>query len=271
MTAREAFGVELRRRRGQAQLSLSQLAARVHYSKSHLSKIESGSQSVTTTFARMCDAALEANGELLALAAEPPPAAADRADDGLDDDYWSVRLDPDGIGHFAPVAGHGADFAATFGPNFAAGQYPIDPAIAIPLFRGRFDQARSFGQLVNAALTLPMLIAETHILRSLASKASADASAGLWRLAAHYAEYLGWMSQESGSNRQALYWTRIAVRMAIRGGYESLRPFALVREADMTLYEDDGHQTIELSRQAAADTAADSRIRGLAAQREAQG
>jgi hypothetical protein len=124
---------------------------------------------------------------------------------------------------------------------------------------------------VNAALTLPMLIAETHILRSLASKASVEAGAGLWRLAAHYAEYLGWMSQESGSNRQALYWTKIAVRMAIRGGYESLRPFALVREADMTLYEDDGRQTIELSRQAAADTAADSRIRGLAAQREAQG
>ena len=38
----KSFGAELRRRRVAAGLSLAQLAARIHYSKGYLSKIETG-------------------------------------------------------------------------------------------------------------------------------------------------------------------------------------------------------------------------------------
>jgi hypothetical protein len=107
-------------------------------------------------------------------------------------------------------------------------------------------------------------------LRGLATNTPED-SAGLWQMAARYAEYIGWMSQESGNDQQAWWWTALAVRMAERAGDESWRPFALLRRADMTLYADDALQTIELTQRAQADAAATARVRGLAAQREAQG
>jgi tetratricopeptide (TPR) repeat protein len=107
-------------------------------------------------------------------------------------------------------------------------------------------------------------------LRGLAANAPED-SAGLWQTAARYAEYIGWMSQESGNDQQAWWWTALAVRMAERAGDESWRPFALLRRADMTMYADDALQTIELTQRAQADDAATPRVRGLAAQREAQG
>lgn len=269
MTGRETFGVELRRRRQQAELSLSQLAARVHYTKGYLSKIESGSQSASATFVRMCDAALEANGELVALATAPTRVEHDGHDDGPTDGAWTMSLSPDGTGHFAPVATR--DVGAAFWPSPTPGRDPVEPSTTLALFRARFQQARSFGQQVSAAVALPMVIVETHALRGLARNLPAESAAGLWRLAAQYAEYAGWMSQESGDDRQAWWWTRTAVQMAARAGDESLRPFALVRKADMTLHADDAHQTIDLARQAQADTAATPRVRGLAAQREAQG
>jgi transcriptional regulator with XRE-family HTH domain len=64
----KTFGDELRRRRAAANLSLSDLAMLVHYSKGHLSKIENGQQRPSPALARQCDAALDAKGELTALA-----------------------------------------------------------------------------------------------------------------------------------------------------------------------------------------------------------
>jgi tetratricopeptide (TPR) repeat protein len=274
MVDRIDFGADLRRRRQLAGVSLSQFAVLVHYSKGYLSKIESGSQAVQPAFARLCDAALNANGELIALAAAPAnveqPDEPD--DDGPCTGSWSMSLDPDGTGYFTQVTGTGQDVAAApFGPTAAAARYAADPSTTLTLFRSRFEQARLFAQIVSAALALPMLIAETHAVRGLASNAPEEASAGLWRLAAQYAEFVGWMTQESGNDQQALWWTRMAVRMAAHAGDESLRPFALVRQADVTLHADDAYQTIELAQQAQAHSAATARIRGLAAQREAQG
>lgn len=64
------FGPELRRRRLAAGLTLDRLAALVHYSKSHLSKVETGQKSPTPELARWCDTALGAGGTLAALVPE---------------------------------------------------------------------------------------------------------------------------------------------------------------------------------------------------------
>jgi DNA-binding transcriptional regulator YiaG len=63
------FGDELRRLRTAAGLSLTQLAEKAHYSKGHLSKIETGMRLPTAGLARHCDAVLAAGGVLVALAA----------------------------------------------------------------------------------------------------------------------------------------------------------------------------------------------------------
>ncbi|MEU8034585.1 helix-turn-helix domain-containing protein [Streptomyces sp. NPDC049099] len=63
-----AFGEELRRWRTERGLSLTALAGIIHYSRGHISRVERGEKPATEEFARMCDQALMADGELLALA-----------------------------------------------------------------------------------------------------------------------------------------------------------------------------------------------------------
>ena len=70
------FGTELRRRRIEAALSLNDLARLVHYSKSHLSKVETGAKPASIDLARQCDAALSAGGSLSRLVASGACKAA---------------------------------------------------------------------------------------------------------------------------------------------------------------------------------------------------
>lgn len=268
MTGQVAFGAELRRRRQLAGLSLAQFGERVHYSKGYLSKIESGAQMAHPAFARLCDAELNADGALIALV-----TTTTHRDEPVDEDpftgFWNMNLAPDGTGQFIPMPGPAVDPGV--GLRLTAGRATVDPAAAVALFDARFLAARSLGQIVSSALALPTLIVETHTLRSLATGAPRDEAGELWQLAARYAEYVGWMAQEWGNDQQAWWWTQLAVRMAARSGDESWRPFSYLRRADMTLHADDGQQTIELAQRAQADDAATMRVRGLAAQREAQG
>ncbi len=54
-------------------MSLTALTARVHYSKSHLSKVENGHATANREFAVACDSVLGAGGALTALVAVPEP------------------------------------------------------------------------------------------------------------------------------------------------------------------------------------------------------
>ncbi|GAA2555608.1 hypothetical protein GCM10010398_49340 [Streptomyces fimbriatus] len=69
-----SFPAELRRLRQARGLSLADLARQTHYSKGYLSKIETGMKRATADIARICDRVLGAEGELLRLVQEGPPA-----------------------------------------------------------------------------------------------------------------------------------------------------------------------------------------------------
>ncbi|WP_395298044.1 helix-turn-helix domain-containing protein [Kitasatospora hibisci] len=79
------FGTVLRTLRREAGLSQADLAGRVHYDKSHISKVENGDKPATAEFARACDRALRAGGSLVALATRGhcpyPGLASFRAED----------------------------------------------------------------------------------------------------------------------------------------------------------------------------------------------
>ncbi|MEV0279097.1 helix-turn-helix transcriptional regulator [Streptomyces sp. NPDC050610] len=75
MTSDERFGDALRSRREAANLSLSGLAALTHYSKGYLSRVENGRRPAVRELALRCDVALDAEGELIALAPPPPDPA----------------------------------------------------------------------------------------------------------------------------------------------------------------------------------------------------
>jgi transcriptional regulator with XRE-family HTH domain/tetratricopeptide (TPR) repeat protein len=273
------FGAELRRMRMAAGLSLAELADRVHYSKGYLSKIETGRQPASADVAMRCDATLDASGELAALAARSAQTSASSVDD-LDHDVtneqaWVVTLIPDGGSRFASMSRRQALVAGTatlIGFSLPAPAMPTpagDEAIA-GSFWSMFDHFRQLGQVMSPGVVLPGLIAQTHTLRSLAATVSPAARQELLLLAARYAEYTGWMAQESGDDQAAIWWTAQAVGMAA-GLDPDLAAYALVRRALITFYRDDADQTLRLARQAQADLRVAPRIRGLAAQREAQG
>ncbi|MEV6912933.1 helix-turn-helix domain-containing protein, partial [Amycolatopsis sp. NPDC051071] len=74
-----AFGPELRRQRLAAGLSLTELAARIHYSRGYLDKVENGTASPNAVLAELCDAEFSGDGSLAAILpsdAERPPVPA---------------------------------------------------------------------------------------------------------------------------------------------------------------------------------------------------
>ncbi|MFE2721924.1 multiprotein-bridging factor 1 family protein [Kitasatospora sp. NPDC059327] len=271
------FGPELRRRRIAAGLTLTRLAELLNYSKGHLSKIERGHKTPPPDLARRCDARLGAGGELERLvpsAAPEPGTGVDGAT--VDDEAWLLRVGrdgvrwPGGLGRRQLLAVGatsllGAGVAAAVVPRQAAAETaPVD------IFRLQFDQMRTLGQTTDPGVLLPLLTVQTHTLRELAVQAGASSRPTLLALAARYAEYAGWMAQEAGDDPAALWWTARAVELAEAGGDRDLASYALVRRALVTLYAGDAAQTVELVARA-QEGRLPPRIRGLAAQREAQG
>ncbi|MFF4985752.1 helix-turn-helix domain-containing protein [Streptosporangium saharense] len=269
------FGGELRRRRLAAGLTLGDLAGMVHYSKSQLSKVERGLKAPSRELARHCDSKLNAGGALAALVRERPSTTeiAEMSDDS--EEVWLMQLSEDGRNLFQPVSRRQmmAAGAVSIAGMSIGGQGVSSAAEETTLLgasRSLFDQYRQLGQTVRPGLLLPVLIAQTGTLRELAATAGPRTRQGLLKLGSRYAEYVGWLMQESGNEQAALWWTRRAVDLAAAGGDRDLAAYGLVRRALVTLYRQDAGQTVELARRA-QDDGSPPRIRGLAAQREAQG
>jgi tetratricopeptide (TPR) repeat protein len=273
----EAFGVELRRRREAAGWSLATLAKRVHYSKGHLGKIETGTKLPGSDLARRCDAVLEAGGQLVALAGKPSPDSSSTvvaAEHG--GEVWVMSMAPDGSSWLVPMPRREAlatGAVSLFGLNLRSNGVAAaaDHDATVTAFRSLFEQVRRLGQTTSPSVVLPTVIAQTHTLRGMAGAASSPLREELLRLAARYAEYAGWMAQEAGDERGALWWTRVAVEMGQEANDTELTTYALIRQALITLYRDDAEGTIDLAQQAQADPRTSPRVRGLAALREAQG
>ncbi|MGW4676522.1 helix-turn-helix domain-containing protein [Streptomyces sp. NPDC004324] len=270
------FGEELRKRRLGAGLSLTELSAVVHYSKAQLSKVERGIKAPSRDLARLCDAALHAGGALIGLVATPATGTSkEPARYGINEEEWVMRLSPGGSSWFQPVGrrevvGAGAASLVSWGMG-SQGRISTTGGVGmLDASRSLFTHYRRLGQSVEPGFLLPGLIAQTHTLRELSAHVDASTRQELLALGSRYAEYVGWLVQETGDEQAALWWTQRAVDLAAAGGDRALAGYALVRRALVTLYQDDAEQTVALARRAQSSTLP-PRIRGLAAQREAQG
>jgi transcriptional regulator with XRE-family HTH domain len=282
MTEATAFGPQLRRRRMARDVSLAQLAEQVHYSKGYLSKIENGLRQPTQALARLCDNALHGDGGLIALAARALAVQASRDEVGdveagsaYDAERWVMEMGENGSIWFQALNRRQALFAGaaslmTLSGGFADAR-PGEHAAALGTFTTMFGQLRQLGQQTSPTLLLPTLIAQTHTVQSLATRTSGATRDKAFSLASRYAEYTGWMAQEAGQERVALWWTDLAVSLAQTGSDDELAAYSMVRRALMTMYAGDGAQTVALAEQAQQHRAAGPRVLGLAAQREAQG
>jgi transcriptional regulator with XRE-family HTH domain len=267
------FGATLRRYRVAAGLSLSDLARRVHYSKSHLCKIETGRRGASLDLARRCDAALDAGGALSSLV---PPAGIRSLSPATEPSYdqWIIRVDGSGRGGFGAVANRESPRADSISPL----TWAMPPGIVarhrksreLSLFRSIFDEMRRLGHGMAPAALLPILIAQTHALRLLASTSGMPARAEALFLASRFAEYTGWLAQEAGDDQGALWWTDRAVEFASACGDTDLAAYALERRGLVAMYRYDARETIAVTQRAQAARCS-ARVRGLAALREAQG
>ncbi|MFC4495175.1 helix-turn-helix domain-containing protein [Streptomyces ovatisporus] len=270
------FGEELRKRRLEAGLSLTALSGAVHYSKAQLSKVERGIKAPSHDLVRLCDGALGADGALLALIAQAAPDKPTEATFGqVNEEDWIMRLSPDGLNRFQPmgrrqVMSVGVASAMTWGSGASGSLSPAAGVGMLEASRSLFTHYRRLGQSVEPSVLLPVLIAQTHTLRELSAQSDTSTRQQLLSLGSRYAEYVGWLVQETGDDRGALWWTQRAVDLAAAGGDQALAGYALVRRALVTMYRDDAQETVALARRAQSG-ALPPRIRGLAAQREAQG
>jgi len=275
MAMQALFGIRLRESRSAAEMSLGELAKRIHYSKGYLSKIENGIKPPSAVLARLCDDVLEAGGALAALVPAPGTQATEIDDINDDGEVWIMSLDGTGGLRFQLVDRRhvlitGASALAGFAVARGVSSPTIDERI-VPEFRTAFDQVRRLGVLTSPALVLPSVATHVNALRTYAVSAEGQYRSELLLLASRFAEYAGWMGQEAGDDRAALWWTEKAVSFAAAGGDNGMARYALVRQAEIALYRHDATATIELARRAQHGPAVPPRILGLAARCEAQG
>jgi transcriptional regulator with XRE-family HTH domain len=270
------FGRELRRRRIAAGLSLQQLGQRVHYSKSQLSKVERGLKRPTAELARLCDSTLDAEGELTRRVATPHPQPPSPIP-GNDDEVWLMQLRKDGSSSLQRLrrrdliaAGAASVLTLQGSAPQSSLSHPEGAEAVVDASRLLFEQLRRLGQAAGAAYVLPPLIAQTHSLEQLAATGGPRGRKELLVLASRYAEYAGWMAQESGDESAALWWTDRAVQLASAGTDRALTVYAQVRRSLISLYRGDVSESMELAAYA-LESEAPARIRGLAAQHLAQG
>lgn len=240
-----SFGEELRRRRLIAGLSLSKLAESVHYSKGQLSKVERGIKAPSRELARLCDTVLQADGRLTSLSTHRPTSRRQVLTAG------ALTVPALYLGHSAISAN-------------------IDHADLTGTFRSLFDHYRNFGQDTDPSVLLPPLAAQTNAIQEFAKISGGNTSRNLLILGSRYADYTGWLAQETGNDLAALQWTRRAVDLADASGDTGFAAYGLVRHALVTMYRNDARQTTQLAERAQASSLP-PRIRGLAAAREAQG
>jgi transcriptional regulator with XRE-family HTH domain/tetratricopeptide (TPR) repeat protein len=262
------FGAALRRRRLAAGLSTAGLARLIHYSKGYISKVETGLKSPSIDFARRSDAALAAGGELaelVRLAARPVVSGAPVQ---TVEAAWLPAAAREAAEHPSSGPGSAGVAEVPLGPDEVRSDISVNSSLDV--FRTLLESLRELGQTLEPSNIVPMLLPHTTALRQLATRVDPTLSSEVLMLAARFAEYTGWMTQEMGDDVAALRWTDEAVELAQAAGDQDLVAYSYVRRANIALYQQDAYGTISHARQA-QDMECAPRVRGLALLREAQG
>ena len=259
------FGPELRRLREAAGLTLRQLAGKVHCHHGTLSNIECGHRNSSRDIAKLCDDVLGANGKLAALLDPIPASASHDAEEAL-----LIGVNVNGAGWFASVNRRtalqtGVALGVASYIHQPVRQWEQDAAQLTQLY----ERIRSLCQQVSPYFTLPLLVSRSGGILRMAAAGSARSQPLLWSIAAHFAMYTGKMFQEAGDVASAVRWTTTAHSWAGHSGDSGLVAYVLARQAMLAFYTGRADEVIGLAQEAQQITAAPSRVRGMAALREA--
>jgi transcriptional regulator with XRE-family HTH domain len=238
----ETFGSRLRAHRHHRGWSLADLAARVHYSAGHLSKVEGGLRHSTRALAAACDAALDAGGALIAAQAPPPPAES----------LCRSLLDEP-----PPLAAIPCD------PPTAALTGPLGGADdVVDAFTHVLGGLRTALQSTGPGAVTGTAVAQLRALDAMAANTDRRSARTLLTLAGRYAEFLAWLSHEADDEGSALRWIRVTTAYARHLDSPEMEAGALMRRSLLALYCDDGAAVVQLATAAAVvDPTPASRLR----------
>ena len=147
----------------------------------------------------------------------------------------------------------------------------VAPGMAASLAEGlRYHYTAD--NLLGPRTLLPVIQAQTDAIESLAQDASGQLLVDLLRVGAGYAEFAGWLAQDSGSPAVATEWYRRALELAEAAGDDRMAGFVLMRRSVQAIGARRGAQAAQLARAAQRNGDPSTlRVRAIAAQMEAVG
>ncbi|MCO1574344.1 helix-turn-helix domain-containing protein [Crossiella sp. SN42] len=246
------FGARLRHWRERAGFTQAQLATRLGYHHSYLSKLELGSRRPTAEFACRADELLGTGGELTMLSrppdgqepAIPPPLpglATDPADGTLRS--WRARFPVYGIG--CPLHGY---------RGCVADAPPEGPGAAV--VHGFAALLAGYSQINLECVTTGITVAVEGCLHAMAEAMRAAAEpvgTALAGLAAHFADLAGWLRVERGQHGLGMAWFQRGVDWGQAAGNVPALCGLYTRMSSVARLEGDGSSAIAFAR-AARDT-----------------
>ncbi|MEJ3745547.1 helix-turn-helix transcriptional regulator [Actinomycetes bacterium KLBMP 9797] len=295
---RQVFGLALRQLRTQAGLSLRTLDQMVHYDYSRLSRVENGEHLIDPHHVPAIDAALGAGGLLILLRSLAPdtpspgpktlPTTGFRVDHG-DSVMVELRTTDGRIVHvnlsrreFAQLLASGALRAALPAgitdldqaervSEVLHGPRRVDPQV-LDYFRALLAEHFTADKMLGPRQLLGSVHAQLEVLDGLRRHASPGTADPLLGLLAQYAEFAGWLHQDTGDTTAAMYWSDRASQWAQAVGDYQMVAYMLVRKSNIALLDDDAVTVIELAAAARrVPGPASPKLVALARQQEARG
>jgi hypothetical protein len=261
-SARAYFGSRLRHWRRLRGLTQAQLARRLGYDHTQISRIESGERWPPPGFAGGCDAALDTGGELAALW---PLVDAERERAATEPSVGAVTVPPYPsllAGGAVPLAGFAhagsASHASGAGAHAAAACAVLVPAVPHtpdrPALTALWQLLAAYGRaevsLGGADLAEPVEHQTRALLRGQAGLAGPEA--GVLRLTSRYAELAGWLRFDCRQYDLAAFWYDLGYRLALAAGDHDEAATLLARQSTVRWELGDAVGALELA--AAAQT-----------------
>ncbi|MEV6491905.1 hypothetical protein AB0M20_25310 [Actinoplanes sp. NPDC051633] len=151
--------------------------------------------------------------------------------------------------------------------------HPIRPAPELVASLGEgLHHHYTADNLIGPRTLLPVMEAQAHTIESLTRDASGHLLTDLLQVGAGYAEFAGWLAQDSGSSTIATNWYRLALEWAEAAGDDRMAGFVLMRRSVQAIGARQGSHAAHLAQAAQrGDGPTTARVRAIAAQTEAVG
>ena len=284
-------------------MSLRRLSQLTFYDFGYLGQIERGERAGSAKVAARCDAALQAGGVLSSLFASDEnglanafvpaqrTAAHTRGVDIAAEAAAASEVDPDGItipcrgadgrivwvtvprraillGGIAATAELAVPHLLEPGAMVAPHAGDISPVEHLRSIRRVFVDSDN---LLGPSYIIPAVQGYIRFIRKLRSGRQGSDRRALLHLQAEFAEFAGWLHQDSGDFRHAQYWLDRALEWAYAVEDQEMAVFVMARKSQLAGDMRDAVGAVDLAEAAATMAVRGSRLQAVARTYEAHG